>query len=173
MEPWRTVRSQEGLGAARRFLFVSVIILAAYSAWLIYESGSLTQGGLAIGLATAIVAFGTIRYGGERLEVHPWGVVVAKLWKTQQLLWQDIAEVFIVIAHKDRQEEPPTMLLLDGESQDTAQAIAQALSDPEIVVRVVGVYRWPDLGAVTAPVAGKEAAHALAGGITAFRAEAI
>ena len=162
--PWRTIYSDAGISAAHRFLALSLIILAVWSLF------SLWQGGVSVGriivacICIALVAFGFLRYSNERLETHPWGIVFASLWKTRRVNWEDISEVFVVAETNPGDKEPLTLFIIDRSGAGIDDDLLVCLSQANTEVPVIGVYT--DNGGTTlfSPASGPKAARLLLGG---------
>jgi hypothetical protein len=167
--PWRTLRSPEGIGAGLRFLLISICILAAYVVWTMVTFGSVVDSAAGILLAAGIVIFGVVRYSGERLEVHPWGLIVARLWSTRRIPWQDVAEVFIMVRQAGSPHADPEVIFIDGQSSNEVTEVLGILSNPSLTVSLVGFFGWDEHNPTASPVSSKEAARILVTGVAAAR----
>lgn len=129
-----TVYSEEGAPAATRFLAGSLAMLSLYAgiAWITGELANPTAlAGLAI--AGTLVVAGVVRYGGERIETHHWGVRIANPMRSWTIDWEDLEAVHIIAVTHAGEGQPLSVFRVGRHGDvvshpDNGQSAAYALA---------------------------------------------
>jgi len=163
--PWRTLTSEQGVRASHRFLFLSVGIMAIWFSITHFSGGIDSRILLPAALCLSIVIFGAVRYGNERVEIHPWGVVVSSLWTTRRIPWGNISGVFVAAETHPGEEESCTLFVIeDSFDIDSCDDLRPYLFTGNINVPLVGLYTLRGKSPVFFPVATSESASLLVAG---------
>lgn len=167
--PWKTFASKEGIASAHLFLAVSLALIVTWFVLSIAFGRGLQDLVAPLLVCAALVAFGVWRRGGERIEIHAWGVVIANLYKTQRLTWSEIDEIALTIETHPGEAEPLTLVFVSREMSDADDLAAEWLSRKGVRVPLIGLLSSRRASPTFSPVATPEAARALFQGLVSQR----
>lgn len=166
--PWRTLTSEQGVRASHRFLLLSAGIIGAWLGISYLAEGLDSRIVFPMLICLSVVIFGTVRYGNERVETHPWGVVISSLWTTRRIPWADVSGVFLAAETHPGEEESCTLFvveeMVDVESFDDFNSY---LFTDSTNVPLVGLYTLRGKSPVFSPVSTPESARLLLAGFLA------